>query len=181
MIFDQFLRFNISDLARPTGLHLNMDTNKYQPISISILILKSISLILPDPPACILTSVFSFQTKSKSSDLHPLLVGDNADQLGGELLDLVLLLARVLLQHSVLLEESEIPDQRSDSSRKYVSLPILSFFLLSIIKSHQPVLQLLSWQLVNKPPLLKKSSIRLCCQVDLQPLTLGVKMSKCPT
>ena len=53
----------------------------------------------------------------------------------------------------------------------------LVFFLLSIIKSQQPVLQLLSWQLVNKPPLLKKSSIRLCCQVDLQPLTLGVKMS----
>ena len=59
----------------------------------------------------------------------------------------------------------------------HISLPILSFFLLSIIKSHQPVLQLLSWQLVNEPPLLKKSSIRLCCQVDLQPLTLGVKMS----
>ena len=56
-------------------------------------------------------------------------------------------------------------------------MPILSFFLLSIIKSQQPVLQLLSWQLVNEPPLLKKSSIRLCCQVDLQPLTLGVKMS----
>ena len=59
----------------------------------------------------------------------------------------------------------------------HISLPILSFFLLSIIKSQQPVLQLLSWQLVNEPPLLKKSSIRLCCQVDLQPLTLGVKMS----
>ena len=60
---------------------------------------------------CIRT-LFSVSGQNLSHQhLHPLLVGDNADQLGGELLDLVLLLARMLLQHRVLLEEAEIPDQ----------------------------------------------------------------------
>ena len=44
------------------------------------------------------------------TNLHPLLVRHDPYQLGGQLLDLVLLLAGVLLQDHILLQETEIPE-----------------------------------------------------------------------
>ena len=56
------------------------------------------------------------------TNLHPLLVRHDPYQLGGELLDLVLLLARVLLQHCVLLEQSQVPWRTSRCTINVLSL-----------------------------------------------------------
>ena len=56
------------------------------------------------------------------TNLHPLLVRNDPYQLGGQLLDLVLLLARVLLQHCVLLEQAQIPGRTSRCAINVLSL-----------------------------------------------------------
>ena len=55
-------------------------------------------------------------------NLHPLLVRHDPYQLGGELLDLVLLLASVLLQHRVLLKQPQIPRRTSQCAINVLSL-----------------------------------------------------------
>ena len=56
------------------------------------------------------------------TNLHPLLVRHDPYQLGGQLLDLVLLLASVLLQHRVLLKQPQIPRRTSRCSINIFSL-----------------------------------------------------------
>ena len=61
--------------------------------------------------------------------LHSFLVGHNADEFCGELLDLVLLLAGVLLQHRVLLQQPQIPDDEAFTSSIMKSFLFLPFWM----------------------------------------------------
>ena len=66
--------------------------------------------------------------------LHSFLVGHNSDEFCGELLDLVLLLAGVLLQHRVLLQQPQIPDDEAFTSsimKSFLFLPSWMSYLSS--------------------------------------------------
>ena len=110
--------------------------------------------------------------------LHSFLVRHNSDQFCGELLDLVLLLARMFLQHRVLLKQPKIPGEYFNCvfSSSPISSPFFSHFGWdwTVERSYWPVLQLFSGQLINQPTLLKQGSVRFGRQVNLQALILGL-------
>ena len=121
---------------------------------------KAMSLMIP-----ILSKQKSYASLKirQITNLHSLLVRHDPNQLGGELLDLVLLLARVLLQHCVLLEQPQVPRRTSQCP-----LPCMKVYVPPVYKCVSS-LSISSVKLIEKLHLSSSSSLGnlstslLCC------------------